>query len=65
MKTILQVYSADGSPLCGHIIYAPDQVSMAQSIAQVTSGYVGCTIKEVATEAEIIIAPSKPIVLPM
>ena len=57
MKTILQVLSADGKPLCGHIIHAPDETSMAQSVAQVTASYKGCTVKELASEEEIVSAP--------
>ena len=57
MKTILQITSADGKPLCGHIVNAPDAYSLAQSVEQVPKSYVGCTVKELASEDEIVSAP--------
>lgn len=56
MRKIIQITDAKGAPIAGHIFEAPDEASLAASMATLPAG---CW-HEVPSEADLVIPPPPP-----
>lgn len=57
MRKVVQITDETGAPISGHVFEAPDPESLAASMAGLPPG---CWF-EVASEADLVVAPETPV----